>query len=788
MATDFLSLINSLDLQLVSSPSTHKNGNQLDLILTKNCKADDVMVTPLHTSDHFFIRFMVSLSELPSTPPPMVTFRRNLRNLSTTHFASAVASALPPPNTFSPLEVDAATESLCSTLTSCLDTLCPLSTKPTRSTQPRPWLTDTIRSLRTTLRAAERKWHKSSDLEDLETFQSLLASFSSSVTTAKTAYYNNKISNTTDTRKLFCAFKSLLNPPPPPPATNLTANTFASFFTEKVAAISNQFCDPPGLNLQPPTIYDATLSSFTPLSESDVFKLITGSRPTTCPLDPVPSNLLQAIAPTVAPSITSVMNASLSSGIVPAAFKQARVTPLLKKTTLNPAQVENYRPVSLLPFLSKAIERAVSKQVVNFLTQNDLLDPKQSGFRSGHSTETALLSVTEALRVARTEGQSSVLILLDLSAAFDTVNHSILLTTLSHIGITGIAHSWFTSYLTGRSFEVSWQGQLSSTHTLSTGVPQGSVLGPLLFAIYTTSLGRIIRSHGFSYHCYADDTQLYLSFRPDDTTVSARISACLSALSAWMKEHHLQLNLSKTELLVIPAQESIHHDISLNMGTVTALNKVAKNLGVMIDDRLSFSDHIASVARSCRYALYNIRKIRPYLTQYATQLLVQAMVISRLDYCNALLVGLPACAIKPLQMVQNAAARLVFNQPKRSHVTPLFINLHWLPVAARIQHKALTLAYKVTSGSAPTYLNVILNAYIPSRMLRSSNTNRLAVPSPKTKRGHSKLFSVVVPQLWNNLPVPTRAATSLSTFKKLVKTLLFRDCLTKPNSTNHLFT
>ncbi|KAL2086981.1 hypothetical protein ACEWY4_018040 [Coilia grayii] len=188
--------------------------------------------------------------------------------------------------------------------------------------------------------------------------------------------------------------------------------------------------------------------------------------------------------------------------------------------------------------------------------------------------------------------------------------------------------------------------------------------------------------------------------------------------------------------------------------TVTiAPNKVAKNLGVVIDDRLSFSDHIASVARSCRYALYNIRKIRLYLTQYATQLLVQAMVISCLDYCNALLVGLPACAIKPLQRVQNAAARLVFNQPKRLHVTPLFINLHWLPVAARIQHKALTLAYKVTSGSAPTYLNVIVNAYIPSRMLRSSNANRLAVPSPKTKRGHSKLFSVVVPQLWNNLPV-----------------------------------
>ncbi|KAL2088635.1 hypothetical protein ACEWY4_015534 [Coilia grayii] len=221
------------------------------------------------------------------------------------------------------------------------------------------------------------------------------------------------------------------------------------------------------------------------------------------------------------------MNSSLSSGTIPSAFKQARITPLLKKPTLNPAQVENYRPVSLLPFLSKTPERAVAKQVTNFLNQNGQLDPKQSGFRSGQ-IETALLSVTEALRTARAEGLSSVLILLDLSAAFDTVNHKILLRILTSMGITGAVHSWFNSYLTGQSFKVSWQGKLSSNYTLTTGVPQGSVLGPLLFAMYTTSLGHVIRTHGLSYHCYADDTQMYLSFQPDDSTVSARISACLA--------------------------------------------------------------------------------------------------------------------------------------------------------------------------------------------------------------------------------------------------------------------
>ncbi|XP_075340347.1 uncharacterized protein LOC142399254 [Odontesthes bonariensis] len=179
---------------------------------------------------------------------------------------------------------------------------------------------------------------------------------------------------------------------------------------------------------------------------------------------------------------------------------------------------------------------------------------------------------------------------------------------------------------------------------------------------------------------------LYLPFPPDDHTALARISDCLSDISTWMKALHLQLNRSKTELLVFPAKPTIHHSICIQTESLSlAPSKLARNLGVMIDDQLTFKDHVTSVARSCRFALLKIRKIRPYLTQHTTQLLVQAMLISRLDYCNALLTALPACAVKPLQMVQNAEAPLVFGQPKRSHVTPLFVELHWLPLAARIK-------------------------------------------------------------------------------------------------------
>ncbi len=183
-------------------------------------------------------------------------------------------------------------------------------------------------------------------------------------------------------------------------------------------------------------------------------------------------------------------------------------------------------------------------------------------------------SVTEALGIAKADSKSSVLILLDLSAAFDTVNHQIDMSTLSSLDITGIPLRW--------SFKVAWGGEVSKAHQLVTGVPQGSVIGPLLFSTYTTSLGPIIQAHGFSYYFYADDTQLYRSFQPDDPTVAARISGWLADISAWMKEHHLQLNLAKTELLVFPATPTLQHDFTIQWAVVGLMDRA---LGLKPDPR-----------------------------------------------------------------------------------------------------------------------------------------------------------------------------------------------------------
>ena len=524
------------------------------------------------------------------------------------------------------------------------------------------------------------------------------------------------------------------------------------------------------------------LTEFQNISVEDVKKMINSSPSKSCTLDPIPTWLLKQCLDEIAPALTLIVNASLAFADFSPELKKAFVTPLIKKAILDCEILKNFRPVSNLSYLSKLIERIVCVQLVDHLKQNNLYELFQSAYRALHSTETALLRVHNDLLQAVDSHGGAILVLLDLSAAFDTIDHVKLINILDRsFGVRGTALEWFKSYLQDRTQRVQIGNEFSDAQTLKFGVPQGSVLGPILFTIYTTPLGNLIRKHGLSLHLYADDTQLYLAFKPTDSMSKEdaikRIEECVVDIKLWMTNNLLKLNDDKTELIIVTSRESLSKSLGINIKVgdqlITPSETPPKNLGVLFDSTCSLKYHVARICKSLNYQLYSIGKIRKYLDLSAAKMLMNAIISSRLDYCNSLLYGINKAQLEQLQRCQNQAARIVSLRKKYDHITPVLKDLHWLPVKARIDFKIMLLTYKALNGIAPLYISELLEPYTPSRALRSSDKQLLCVPKWRLEGFGGRSFARFAPSLWNELPMSIRSAPSVETFKSRLKTHIF---------------
>ena len=565
------------------------------------------------------------------------------------------------------------------------------------------------------------------------------------------------------------------------------ADRFVQYFNDKISLIRED------LLKKPPTTHDHLLNlnteytgdtfcEFTAVSHEHVRKILSASPTKSCTLDPIPTWLLKQCQDELVPVLTLIVNTSLECAEFPQELKKAFVTPLIKKAILDCEILKNYRPVSNLSFLSKLIERIVCIQLVDHLKCNNLYEIFQSAYRQLHSTESALLRVhNDLLQAVDTHG-GAILVLLDLSAAFDTIDHDKLLALLERsFGISGKVLQWFNTYLKDRTQTVQIGSSLSEDQKLSFGVPQGSVLGPILFTIYTTPLGSLIRRHGLTFHLYADDTQLYIAFKPIDSTSTKdsinKIEACVADIKAWMKLNLLKLNDDKTELLVITTSDELSKklNISVKVGDhfINPNRGNPRNLGVLFDSTCGLNSHVSQICKNINYHLYSIGKIRKFLDKPTTEKLVAGAITSRMDYCNSLLYGLQNTQLKHLQCCQNNAARIISLRRKFDHITPVLRDLHWLPVSKRIDFKIMTLTYRALNGDAPSYLAELLSPYTPTRALRSEGKHLLACPKWRLERFGRRSFQVAAPLLWNPLPLSIKLSPSTEIFKSRLKTFLF---------------
>ena len=647
---------------------------------------------------------------------PRVVFKRKTRSIEMKEFQISLVNKLNE-NTPHDLNFHETLSIYNHCLSSTLDDFAPMLPHIVHhdSCTPPVWMDKEYKSQRIIRRRLERA-KKKRKTNDTQAQYALQLNHCIFLANRKQKEYWSDIANSTENQgKLFKTVSKLWKQPakktlPSHHDSSTLANDFNSFFVNKIKTIREQL----SRNPSDQHLYDSSrppsnsFSTFQPVSMEQLRLIISEMTIKTSFDDPLPASLLKKSIDTLLPYILDIVNLSLETGSI-AGLKESVITPIIKKLDLNAEYFANYRPIVNLQFLSKVIEKCVLSQLNNHMSINNLHCDEQFAYRKNHSTETMVLQIVNDVLVGFEKDNCTILVLLDMSAAFDTVDiHKLLKILEFQIGLKGTVLKWFESFLLGREQKVLIEGELSQALVTLYGVPQGSVLGPVLFNIYVRSLPKTIKNLGFSTSIYADDSnarkQFSLNFQYHNSMVS--VPDLIDEISNWMRSHFLKINPAKTEIILFtpPSEKHAARINGIFVGdSCIRFSSSVKLLGIQLDSCLNLDGHINNVVSECFYHLRNISKIKRYLTDQQTQKVVHAFVSSKIDYSNSLFYGLKACTLNKLQRVQNYAARIVSSSSSSATTKSLLENLHWLDIKQRTLFKILLLVHKFFMGTAPQY-------------------------------------------------------------------------------------
>jgi hypothetical protein len=575
VSNDLNNFLNMFSFSQHVRTATFASGNILDMIITRSSSTlISHVCTSAGISDHDAVLFSVKVQiSIKSHDASETVSYRPFRAINTDQFSVDIFNA------FSTLISNCESHSVsfpnsvCSSLVSGYNTAirsilgfhAPVRTIRARQRPSLPWFSADLRVLRCNLRRAEKRWRATGLTIDRQLYISSKSLYHVSIEAARHQHLSNALNEVSDRPKALwsvinrCLGRKAKSHAPEATDKLKLAEDFNTFFLDKPKLLQSvllRSLHGPGINgetanTSSPPSGIPVLTTFCTVTELDVSKLLSLSPRKSCLLDPIPAWLLYKCKSAFIPAITKIINAALSEGM-PLEFKVSSVTPILKKRGLDTEVFSSYRPVSNLPFLSKLIERAASSQITRHLSNNNLWDPHQSAYRVSHSCETALLYVFNGILKGMDDRKVTLLVLLDLSSAFDCVDHNILANRMRLCGIGGDVHKWIMSYLDDRKQFVSCGGVSSSTCSVTCGVPQGSVLGPLLFNLYLTGLRDVILPFSVDYMVYADDLQLSATTTLSDIywTIT-RLEECITAIQSWFSFSLLTLNVLKTEFIIL---------------------------------------------------------------------------------------------------------------------------------------------------------------------------------------------------------------------------------------------